>query len=139
MLGVGTGGTLTGVGEVIKSRKPEVKIVAVEPESSAVLSGDIPGPHRIQGIGAGFVPQVLEVSLIDEIMAVSDNEAMETSRQLMKKEGLLVGISSGAAGCASLQVAARTENEGKTIVTVFPDLAERYMSTALFDPIKGGE
>jgi len=139
VLGVGTGGTLTGVGEVIKSRKPEVKIVAVEPESSAVLSGDIPGPHRIQGIGAGFVPQVLEVSLIDEIMAVSDNEAMETSRQLMKKEGLLVGISSGAAGCASLQVAARTENEGKTIVTVFPDLAERYMSTALFDPIKGGE
>ena len=132
--GVGTGGTLSGVGEVIKARNPDLKIIAVEPEASAVLSGGNPAPHKIQGIGAGFVPEVLEVPLIDEIITVSDEDAMETSRKLMTQEGLLVGISSGAAGFAALEVASRKENEDKLVVCVLPDLAERYLSTALFDP-----
>lgn len=131
--GIGTGGTLTGIAGVLKSRKKEFKAVAVEPEASPVLSGGIPGPHKIQGIGAGFIPQVLEVTLIDEIIRVADEEALETARQLMKEEGLLAGISSGAACRAALQVARRPENEGKLVVAVFPDLAERYISTALFE------
>ena len=133
--GVGTGGTLSGVGEVIKARNPDLKIIAVEPEASAVLSGGNPAPHKIQGIGAGFVPEVLEVPLIDEIITVSDEDAMETSRKLMTQEGLLVGISSGAAGFAALEVASRKENKDKLVVCVLPDLAERYLSTTLFDHI----
>lgn len=133
--GVGTGGTITGVAAVIKERKPEFKAVAVEPAESPVLSGGLPGPHRIQGIGAGFVPDVLEVSLIDEIIPVSSDTAMATARQLMKEEGLMVGISSGAACWAALQVARRPENENKLVVVVFPDLAERYLSTAMFADI----
>ena len=133
--GVGTGGTLSGVGEVIKARKPDLKIIAVEPEASPVISGGNPAPHSIQGIGAGFVPEVLKVSLIDEIITVSDEDAMETSRKLMAQEGLLVGISSGAAGFAALEVASRKENKDKLVVCVLPDLAERYLSTTLFDHI----
>ncbi len=130
--GVGTGGTLTGVAGVIKERKPGFQAIAVEPSESPVLSGGDPGPHRIQGIGAGFVPDVLNLSLADEIIQVPDGEALETARRLIKEEGLLVGISTGAACRAALQVASRPENEGKLIVVIFPDLAERYMSTALF-------
>ena len=130
--GVGTGGTITGVAGVIKERKPAFQAIAVEPAESPVLSGGNPGPHRIQGIGAGFVPDVLNLSLADEIIQVPDGEALETARRLMKEEGLLVGISTGAACRAALQVASRPENEGKLIVVIFPDLAERYMSTALF-------
>lgn len=133
--GVGTGGTLTGVAEVLKGRKPELKAIAVEPAESPVLSGGLPGPHRIQGIGAGFVPEVLNVSLIDEIIKVPSDTAMETARLLMKEEGLMVGISSGAACWAALQVASRPENADKLIVVVFPDLAERYLSTAMFADI----
>jgi cysteine synthase A len=133
--GVGTGGTITGVAAVIKERKPDFKAVAVEPAESPVLSGGLPGPHRIQGIGAGFVPDVLETSLIDEIIKVASETAMATARQLMKEEGLMVGISSGAACWAALQVARRPENEGKLVVVVFPDLAERYLSTAMFADI----
>jgi len=133
--GVGTGGTITGVAAAIKERKPDFKAVAVEPAESPVLSGGLPGPHRIQGIGAGFVPDVLEVSLIDEIIKVASETAMATARQLMKEEGLMVGISSGAACWAALQVARRPENEGKLVVVVFPDLAERYLSTAMFADI----
>lgn len=132
VVGVGTGGTLTGVARVIKSRKDEFKVIAVEPAESPVLSGGSPGAHRIQGIGAGFVPQVLDAALIDEIIRVPDSLAIETSRRLIKEEGLMVGISSGAACWAALQVAGRPENSGKLIVTVFPDLAERYISTILF-------
>ncbi|MEW5919580.1 MAG: cysteine synthase A [Bacillota bacterium] len=130
--GVGTGGTITGVAAVIKERKPELKAIAVEPAESPVLSGGNPGPHRIQGIGAGFVPDVLDLSLVDEVIRVPDGEALETSRRLIREEGLLVGISAGAACRAALQVASRPENAGKLIVVIFPDLAERYMSTALF-------
>ncbi len=130
--GVGTGGTLTGVAEVIKKRKPNFQAIAVEPAESAVLSGESPGPHRIQGIGAGFVPEVLNTGIIDEIIRVPEEDALKTSRRVMKEEGLLVGISSGAACFAALQVAARPENESKLIVVVFPDLAERYISTDLF-------
>ena len=130
--GVGTGGTITGVAEVLKERKPGFKAVAVEPASSPVLSGGEPGPHRIQGIGAGFVPEVLRLDLIDEVVRVTDEDAQETSRRLAREEGILAGISSGAAVWAALQVAGRPENEGKTIVAILPDTGERYLSTGLY-------
>jgi len=132
--GVGTGGTITGVAEVLKERKPGFKAVAVEPASSPVLSGGEPGPHRIQGIGAGFVPEVLRLDLIDEVVRVTDEDAQETSRRLAREEGILAGISSGAAVWAALQVADRPENEGKTIVAILPDTGERYLSTGLYGP-----
>ena len=132
--GVGTGGTLTGVARAIKPRKADFRVVAVEPTDSPILSGGDPGPHKIQGIGAGFVPEVLDQSLIDEIVTVSNEEAMETARELAKKEGILCGISSGAAVAASLEVAAREASAGKRIVTVLPSTGERYISTELFLP-----
>jgi len=130
--GIGTGGTITGVGEVIKSRKPSFHIVAVEPDASPVLSGGPKGPHKIQGIGAGFVPDVLNVKIYDEIMRVKDGDALETARRMAKEEGLLVGISAGAAVWAALQVAGRKEDAGKLIVVILPDFGERYLSTELF-------
>lgn len=129
--GVGTGGTITGVGEVLKERNPNVRIVAVEPADSPVLSGGKPGPHKIQGIGAGFVPKILNTAILDTILTVSNQDAMETARRLAASEGILCGISSGAAMWAALQLAARQENEGKTIVTILPDTGERYLSTEL--------
>ncbi len=131
--GVGTGGTITGVGEVLKSRKPEVKIVAVEPKDSPVLSGGKPGPHMIQGIGAGFVPDVLNVKIIDEIVQITNDEALDTARRLAKEEGILAGISAGAAAAAAIKVAQKNENTDKLIVAVLCDTAERYISTTLFD------
>ncbi|HKC08994.1 MAG TPA: cysteine synthase A [Methylomirabilota bacterium] len=131
--GVGTGGTLTGCGEVIKPRRPALKIVAVEPRDSAVLSGGPAGPHAIQGIGAGFVPEVLDVKLIDEIIKITNEDAIATARKVARQEGIPVGISSGAIISAALQVAARKENQGKTVVCFAPSNAERYMSTGLFE------
>ena len=134
--GVGTGGTLTGVGEVLKKRKPSVKVIALEPVESAVLSGEKPGSHKIQGIGAGFVPNVLNKKVIDEIIKVSHVDAGNIARRLAKEEGILAGISSGAAVWAALEVAKRKESKGKTIVTVLPSCGERYLSTWLFEGYK---
>jgi cysteine synthase A len=131
--GVGTGGTITGVAQALKARKPELKAVAVEPAGSPVLSGGQPGPHKIQGIGAGFVPDVLDMELIDEIIRVTDEDAGETARRMAKEEGIMCGISSGAMTWAALQVARRPENEGKLIVSIVADTGERYLSTWLFD------
>ena len=130
--GVGTGGTVTGTGQYLKSKKPEVKVVAVEPETSPVLSQGKAGSHKIQGIGAGFVPDVLDTSVYDEIIPVADNDAFETGRLIGRKEGVLVGISSGAAVYAAIQLAKRPENKGKNIVVLLPDTGDRYLSTPLF-------
>jgi cysteine synthase A len=130
--GVGTGGTLTGVGKNLKAKKPGVRVVAVEPFESPVLSGGAPGPHRIQGIGAGFIPRVYEAAVADEVFTVRSDEAMETSRQLGRQEGLLVGISSGAAAFAAREVARRAENSGRVVVALLPDTGERYLSTPLY-------
>ncbi len=131
--GVGTGGTLTGVGSVLKPRKPGLRMIAVEPEDSAVLSGGAPGPHRIQGLGAGFIPDILDTSLIDEVVRVGNDTSMRVAREAARLEALTVGISSGAALAAALEVGKRADMAGKTLVVVLPDFAERYLSTALFD------
>jgi len=131
--GVGTGGTLTGCGEVLKQHNENLKVVAVEPKDSPVLSGGKPGPHKIQGIGAGFVPEVINVEIIDEIIQVSNDDAIETARQLAVEEGILAGISSGAAMSAAIQLAQRAKNQGKTIVVILPDTGERYISTQMFE------
>ena len=136
VIGVGTGGTLTGVAEGLRSRKPEIEIVAVEPAACAVLSGGRPGPHRIEGLGAGFQPDTLRVDLIDRIIPVTDQDAVATAIQIMHKEGLSVGISSGAVAWAALQEASKVENQGKIIVTIFPSASERYLQTILFEDIR---
>jgi cysteine synthase A len=136
VLGVGTGGTLTGVAEGLRARKPTVKVIAVEPASCAVLSGGRAGPHRIEGLGAGFIPDTLRVDLIDAVIPVTDHDAIVTAIRLMREEGLSVGISSGAAAWAALQEARKEENRGKVIVTLFPSAAERYLHTALFDDLR---
>jgi cysteine synthase A len=134
--GVGTGGTITGISEVLKKKKPEVKAIAVEPESSSVLSGGRAGPHKIQGIGAGFIPEVLRMHLIDGIMKVSNEDAILFTKRLAQEEGVLAGISSGAAVCAAIEVAKREENRGKMIVVILPDTGERYLSTGLINELK---
>jgi cysteine synthase len=134
--GVGTGGTLTGIAEVIKERKPGFQAIAVEPANSPVLAGGKPGPHKIQGIGAGFIPPILRTDLIDEVISVTDDEAIAYGRRMAREEGLLSGISSGAALCAAIQVAKRPENEGKLIVMIQPSFGERYLSTALFQDLE---
>jgi len=130
--GIGTGGTITGVGEVLKPRKPSLRMIAVEPDASPILSGGVKGPHPIQGIGAGFIPDVLNTKIYDEIIRVKADDAFKTARKMASQEGLLVGISSGAATWAALQLAARPENDGKLIVVIIPSFGERYLSTALF-------
>jgi len=134
--GIGTGGTITGVGEVLKARNPNIQIIAVEPDASAVLSGEPRGPHPIQGIGAGFVPSILNTAIYDEIVRVKNDDAMITARQMATDDGLLVGISSGAATWAALQVAKRPENKGKLIVVIIPSFGERYLSTALYSHLE---